>query len=122
MIAVVASSGIVLVIGGVGYQGSAVVRWLREHGSPVRVLTDEPKSGAAQALRQLGAEIVHGSLDDRASLDQALTGIDALFTVLDQTDTGPSGDCSAQRPLATRPSRQKSGTSSTRQARALTTT
>jgi uncharacterized protein YbjT (DUF2867 family) len=89
--AVVASSGVVLVIGGTGGQGSTVIRRLREYGLPVRVLADEPTSGETQALRQRGVELVRGSLDDRASLDQALTGVDALFLVLDQTDAGPSG-------------------------------
>jgi uncharacterized protein YbjT (DUF2867 family) len=89
--AVVASSGVVLVIGGTGRQGSTVIRRLREYGLPVRVLADEPTSGETQALRQRGVELVRGSLDDRASLDQALTGVDALFLVLDQTDAGPSG-------------------------------
>jgi uncharacterized protein YbjT (DUF2867 family) len=85
------SSSLVLVIGGAGHQGRIVVRRLREQGLPVHVLTDEPTSGETQALRQLGVELVHGSLDDRASLDQALKGVDALFMVLDQTDAGPSG-------------------------------
>lgn len=91
MIAVVTSSGVVLVMGGAGRQGSTVVRRLCEDGLPVRVLTDEPTSDETQALRQLGVELVHGSLDDRAFLDQALNGVDALFMVLDQTDAGPSG-------------------------------
>ena len=91
VIAVITDSDVVLVIGGAGHQGSSVVRRLRELGLPVRVLTDEPTSGEPQALRQLGVDLVHGSLDDRASLDQALEGVDALFLVLDQTDAGPSG-------------------------------
>jgi uncharacterized protein YbjT (DUF2867 family) len=90
VIAVVASSGVVLVIGGASRQGSAVAQRLREYGLPVRVLTDERSPGATEALSQLGAELVQGGLDDRASLDQALRGVKALFMVLDQTDAGPA--------------------------------
>ncbi len=81
----------VLVVGGAGHQGSIVVRRLRQHGSAVRVLTDEPNSAEMQALRGLDVEIASGGFDDRASLDRALHGVDALFMVLDQTDAGPSG-------------------------------
>ncbi len=91
MIAVITDSDVVLAIGGAGHQGSSVVRRLRELGLPVRVLTDEPTLGEPQALRERGVDLVHGNLDDRFSLDQALEGVDTLFIVLDQTDAGPSG-------------------------------
>ena len=81
----------VLVVGGAGHQGSIVVRRLRQHGFAVRVLTDEPNSAEMKALRRLDVEIASGGFDDRASLDRALHGVDALFMVLDQTDAGPSG-------------------------------
>jgi uncharacterized protein YbjT (DUF2867 family) len=41
-------------------------------GWHVRALTRDPGSPAAQALAALGAEVVQGDLEDRASLDRAL--------------------------------------------------
>lgn len=89
--AVSAENGGVLVIGGAGSLGAAAARRLLEAGRPVRVLLDDASSGASPATAPAGAELVHGSLDDRVDLDHALADVEALFVVLDQTDAGPSG-------------------------------
>ncbi|MEV6118129.1 NmrA/HSCARG family protein [Streptomyces sp. NPDC052109] len=71
----------VAVAGATGAQGGATARALLAAGHHVRALTRAPDAPAATALRALGAEIRHADFDDRASLDAALTGADALFAV-----------------------------------------
>lgn len=78
------------IAGGAGGVGDSLAMRLAGQ-RPVRVLTDTPRSSHSEALEQLGIKLLHGSLDDRVSLDQALRGVETLFLVLDQTDAGPSG-------------------------------
>lgn len=65
-----------LIVGGTGALGSAVVRRLRSAGEPVRVLTRDPEGAAA--VSTFGAELVRGDLRDRASLERACHGVDAV--------------------------------------------
>ncbi|MFV2085721.1 NmrA family NAD(P)-binding protein [Micromonospora sp. LOL_021] len=65
----------VLVIGATGKQGGATARALLERGVAVRALVRDASSDAARALRERGAELVRGDLDDPASL---LAAADAL--------------------------------------------
>ncbi len=67
----------ILVIGATGAQGEPVARHLLASGRAVRVLARQPER--ARALADLGAEVVPGDLDDPASLDRALKGVDGLF-------------------------------------------
>ncbi|MEW2158735.1 NmrA/HSCARG family protein [Streptomyces sp. NPDC007189] len=80
----------VAVTGATGAQGGATARALLAAGHHVRALTRTPDAPAATALHALGAEIRRADFDDRASLDAALTGADALFAVTTPfgTDTG----------------------------------
>ncbi|MFE0511306.1 NmrA/HSCARG family protein, partial [Streptomyces sp. NPDC058964] len=71
----------IAVTGATGAQGGATARALLTAGHRVRALTRDPASAAAEALRGLGAEVRHADFDDRATLDAALTGADALFAV-----------------------------------------
>lgn len=72
----------ILVFGATGAQGGSVARSLLARGRfAVRAITRNPDSPAAQQLRELGAEIVKGDLDDPASLYAALLGCDAAFGV-----------------------------------------
>jgi uncharacterized protein YbjT (DUF2867 family) len=71
----------VAVAGATGAQGGATVRALLDSGHRVRALTRRPDSPAAQRLREMGAEPRRADFDDRASLDAALAGADALFAV-----------------------------------------
>lgn len=72
----------ILVFGATGAQGGSVARQLLARGVfDVRAITRNTRSDRADALRALGAEVVQGDLDDRASLDAALEGIDGVFGV-----------------------------------------
>ena len=57
----------IVVAGGTGILGSAIVRRLREDRRDVRVLTRE--RSRADGLAALGAEVAVGRLEDRASLE-----------------------------------------------------
>lgn len=71
----------VAVTGATGAQGGATARALLKAGHRVRALTRQPASPAAEALRDLGAEVRQADFDDRASLDTALAGSDSLFAI-----------------------------------------
>ncbi|PRQ70123.1 hypothetical protein AAT19DRAFT_11355, partial [Rhodotorula toruloides] len=49
--------------------------------SPIRALTRNPASPAAQKLKDQGVEVVKGDLTDPASLDAALAGVRSAFLV-----------------------------------------
>jgi uncharacterized protein YbjT (DUF2867 family) len=72
---------LVLVTGATGQQGGGVARALLSRGVRVRALARNPRGERAEALRRLGAEIVGGDMGDRASLDAAARGADAVFSV-----------------------------------------
>ncbi|USY22920.1 NAD(P)H-binding protein [Nocardiopsis exhalans] len=72
-----------LVVGATGNVGSQVVRRLLEEGRPVRALSRTPEAADLPS----GAESVRGDLTDPASLDNALTGADAVFLVWPGVDT-----------------------------------
>lgn len=59
----------VLVAGGTGRLGTLVVAELSEHGTPVRVLTRDPRRAAH--LAQYGAEVLIGDVGDRAAVESA---------------------------------------------------
>lgn len=72
----------VLVIGATGQQGSATARQLLQRGCSVRALVRDPGKPPARALREGGADLVLGDLDDLASLRAAMTGVRGVFLVL----------------------------------------
>jgi uncharacterized protein YbjT (DUF2867 family) len=72
----------ILVFGATGAQGGSVARNLLARGRfGVRAFTRKPDSPAAQALREAGAEVVEGNLDDRSSIEAALAGCYGAFGV-----------------------------------------
>jgi uncharacterized protein YbjT (DUF2867 family) len=71
----------ILVIGGTGAQGGATARALLARGHRVRVLARNPTSPAALDLRDSGAELIRGDLDDPASLAAAVRGVAGVFSV-----------------------------------------
>ncbi|MDC0678566.1 NmrA family NAD(P)-binding protein [Sorangium atrum] len=72
---------LVLVTGATGQQGGGAARALLSRGVRVRALVRNPQGEPAAALRRLGAEVVGGDLGDRASLEAAARGADAVFSV-----------------------------------------
>ena len=72
---------LILVTGATGRQGGAAARHLLAQGWRVRGLTRNAASDKAAALKGLGAEVVEGDLNDRASIDAALQGAYGVFSV-----------------------------------------
>ncbi len=66
----------ILVVGGTGNVGSALVKSQLEAGVHVRALTRDAKK--AQSLRQAGAQIYVGDLRDADSLARACRGVDKV--------------------------------------------
>jgi len=82
----------ILVTGATGTQGGAVARQLVKKGHRVRALTRNAASAAAQALAALGVELAQGDLEDRASVDRALAGMEAMFSVATPYERGPEAE------------------------------
>jgi dihydroflavonol-4-reductase len=72
-------SGGVLITGGSGFVGRAVLGRLVARGSTVRALTRSDASAAA--LASAGAEPVRGELADSASLERAMAGCEVVYHV-----------------------------------------
>ena len=66
----------ILVTGGTGFVGSHLIRRMREEGLPVRAVVRSPEK--AQALRDLGVEVVPGDVSDKASLEKAVQGVERV--------------------------------------------
>src|SRR5258707_3670220 len=71
----------ILVAGITGQQGRAGVKHLLADGWKVRGLSRDLSKPAVQALRDAGAEVVQGNMEDPASLDAALKGVYGVFSV-----------------------------------------
>ena len=83
----------VLITGATGKQGGATVRALAGKGFTLRAMTRHPESDAAKAVAsETGAEIVHGDLNDAASLKKALTGAWGVFGVQNTREAGVEGE------------------------------
>lgn len=75
------SNQTILVTGATGNQGGAVARHLLQRGnSNVRTLVRDQNKPAAQALKEAGAELVEGDLNDRPSLESALQDVSGVFS------------------------------------------
>ena len=74
------SNKTIAVTGATGQQGGAVARRLLAEGWQVRALTRDTSKPQAQELARLGATIVPGDLDNRAELDAAFKGVDAVLS------------------------------------------
>lgn len=69
----------VLVSGATGNQGGAVARALMDRGHKVRALTRNVDSAKAKALRQQGAEVVAGDMNDIDRIRTALKDVDTFY-------------------------------------------
>ncbi|MFB7655124.1 MULTISPECIES: NmrA/HSCARG family protein [unclassified Streptomyces] len=79
----------ILVLGGTGRQGGAVARELLRRGHTVHALVRDPDKAQARQLREAGAVLVRGDMDDAASLTAAMREVSGVFSV--QTFRGPGG-------------------------------
>ena len=91
---------LILVTGATGQQGGAVARKLLERGFAVRALTRDTEKPAAKELAGLGAEVVEGDLDDRASIERALEGVRGVFSVQQFAEAGVEGEVRQGKALA----------------------
>jgi uncharacterized protein YbjT (DUF2867 family) len=83
---------IILVTGATGRQGGAVAHSLLTGGWPVRALVRDMDKPAAKALKARGAELVKGDLEERSSLDRALTDVYGVFSVQSWAEHGIEGE------------------------------
>jgi UDP-glucose 4-epimerase len=79
----------VLVTGGAGFIGSALVRLLAERGDEVRVY-DNLSTGSAELLEGTGAELVQGDVRDLDALERAAERHDVVFHLAAGTGVLPS--------------------------------
>jgi NADH dehydrogenase len=82
-----------LIVGATGLLGGEICYLLRTRGSHVRALV-RPTSDPLRVsrLRDRGAEIVHGDLKERASLEAACRGVDTIITTASSTLSHQPGD------------------------------
>jgi len=75
---------VVLVTGATGRQGGAVIRHMLPKGWwKLRALSRNPEGYEAKALAGQGVEVVHGDLEDSASVTQAALGVYGIYSVQD---------------------------------------
>lgn len=84
------STPTIVVTGATGQQGGAVVRSLRR-AFHVKAITRDPKKPQAQALGQLGVEVIGADLLDRPSLERAFAGAHGVFALTNFWDGAASG-------------------------------
>ncbi|MFP3594434.1 NmrA family NAD(P)-binding protein [Chryseobacterium sp. SIMBA_038] len=72
----------ILVAGATGKQGSATAYELLKNGFEVFALTRNPMSPEAEQLKQAGAQLVKGDLEDVEVLRDTLSKMDGLYLVL----------------------------------------
>jgi len=84
---------IILVTGATGAQGGAVAKALLKNGNTVRIIAREASrhSKAAEEMEKSGAKIVIADMEDQVSLEAALKGVYALFSVQDM-DNGTDSE------------------------------
>src|SRR5258708_10649088 len=78
----------VVVTGGTGKQGGAVVKSLLERGHEVRAVTRSTESAKARELASAGVTLVRASLEDTAALTKALEGATSLFAMTTPFEVG----------------------------------
>jgi NADH dehydrogenase len=83
----------ILVIGATGLLGGEICRRLAGAGKPVRAMVRPTASPSrVQPLTALGTTLAHGDLKDRASLDAACRGVEAVITTASTTLSRQAGD------------------------------
>lgn len=77
----------ILVTGGTGFVGSHLIQRLRKEGIAIRAVVRDPKK--AEALRDLGVEVVSGDISDKASLEKAAAGVERVIHLVGIIQEGP---------------------------------
>jgi uncharacterized protein YbjT (DUF2867 family) len=88
----VANQRNILVTGATGQQGGSLTRLLLQKKHKVYALTRNTQSPAAQDLRNKGANIVKGDLDDPNSLQHAVKDVESIFLMGTPFEDGPEGE------------------------------
>jgi uncharacterized protein YbjT (DUF2867 family) len=82
----------ILVTGATGQQGGTLARLLLQKKHKVYALTRNIQSPAAQDLRNKGANIVKGDLDDSDSLERAVKDAESIFLMGTPFEDGTEGE------------------------------
>ena len=82
----------ILVTGATGQQGGSLARLLLQKKHKVYALTRNTQSSAAQELRNKGANVVKGDLDDSDSLERAVKDVESLFLMGTPFEDGTEGE------------------------------
>lgn len=69
----------ILVVGATGLLGTEICRRLRARNLPVRAFV-RPGSPRESMLREMGAEIAHGDLRSRSTIEEACAGVDTVIS------------------------------------------
>lgn len=85
-------SDLILVTGATGQQGGAVADQLLSNGYTVRAMTRNPDGEPARVLKEKGAEVVYGDLDDADSLAKALDGAWGTLAIQNTWEAGVVGE------------------------------
>jgi uncharacterized protein YbjT (DUF2867 family) len=88
----VANQRKILVTGATGQQGGSLARLLLQKRHKVYALTRNIQSSAAQDLRNKGANVVKGDLDDSDSLERAAKDVDSIFLMGTPFEDGTEGE------------------------------
>ena len=72
---------LITVFGATGAQGGPIARLLLLKGFRVRAVTRNPDSEKAKALKEAGAEVVAGNMDEADSVKAAVSGVYGVFCV-----------------------------------------
>jgi uncharacterized protein YbjT (DUF2867 family) len=88
----VASQRKILVTGATGQQGGSLARLLLQKKHKVYALTRNTQSAAAQDLRNKGANVVKGDLDDSDSLEHAVKDVESIFLMGTPFEDGAEGE------------------------------
>jgi uncharacterized protein YbjT (DUF2867 family) len=83
---------VVVVTGGTGKQGGAVVKSLLQRGHEVRAVTRSTDSAKAKELANAGVTLVRASLEDTAALTKALEGASSLFAMTTPFEGGTQAE------------------------------
>lgn len=88
----VANQKKILVTGATGQQGGSLARLLLQKKHKVYALTRNTQSSAAQDLRNKGANVVKGDLDDSDSLERAAKDVESIFLMGTPFEDGTEGE------------------------------